>query len=197
MDFLLFSNFKEIAFRFGRRHCTIRYSSPLNPIAYSLSSCFYLTLENFDDRTRAHVRRTLLLKRVGNRHAHNARATSPLGEIETRISILCGFSLSVKSSRYHMSFLSLSLSPAFFPTFLSLSISFLLYVTQKFSRVSSFCPTCLPSGTQEVQHNDPDVYPRLSPLPKTTNCLLDIFVFLASFLVLVFLTISLICRVCE
>lgn len=60
-------------------------------------------------------------------------------------------------------FLSLSFSSP-----LSFSLSLLLSVTQEFSRVSSFCPTCLPSGTQEVQHRNPDICPRLNPLsPKT------------------------------
>lgn len=169
-------DFKEIAFRFGRRHSTIRYSSPLNPIAYSLSSCFHSTLENFDDRTRAHVKRTLLLKRVENRHARTC-ASVPVRR--NRVSILCSFSLSVKSSRCHTS--SFSHSPSLSPLLYPFSISFSLSVTQEFSRVSSFCPTCLPSGTQEVQHRDPDICPPLSPPPKTTSCLLDIFLFLASF----------------
>lgn len=103
----LIFDIKEIAFRFGRRHSTIRYSSPLNPIAYSLSSCFHSTLENFDDRTRAHVKRTLLLKRVENRHARTC-ASVPVRR--NRVSILCGFSLSVKSSRCHTSSFSLFLS---------------------------------------------------------------------------------------
>lgn len=115
-------DFKEIAFRFDRRHSTIRYSSPLNPIAYSLSSCFHSTLENFDDRTRAHVKRTLLLKRVENRHARTC-ASVPVRR--NRVSILCGFSLSVKSSRCHTSSFSLflHLSPLSFILSLSLSRS--------------------------------------------------------------------------
>lgn len=72
---------------------------------------------------------------------------------------MCGFSLFVKAITLC---LPSSLSP---PPPLSLSLPLFLYlflllsVTQEFSRVSSFCPTCLPSGTQEVQHRNPDIRP--------------------------------------
>lgn len=75
--------------------------------------------------------------------------------------------------------LSLSFSSSFL---LSLSLSLLLSVTQEFSRVSSFCPTCLPSGTQEVQHRNPDICPRLNPLsPKTNQLLIQYFRFFFRF----------------
>lgn len=100
--------------------------------------------------------------------------------METRMCVAFRF----LSSQARSVFLIFSFSPLFLPPFSLFPLSFFFLaltftITQEFSRVSSFCPTCLPSGTQEVQHKNPNICPQYVLLcKKNDHCFYSTFSFL-------------------